>query len=541
MIPRLTLPPNASTLALIALAFALPGLAGHDLWKTHDAIALGIVHDMATSGTPLVPRVAGTLWLFDPPLYHWLAAGFGAVLGRVMEFHSAARLASGVLVLGAFWLIYLAGRDWAAPAEDRRVHGSAAMLVLLGCIGLIVHAHEALPELASLAALAGALAALPHAARRPLAAGTLFGAGLGLAALSTAWPASAALFAAVVIAHAACPAWRTRKALIFLPASLLVATLLAASWPLALYRRAPEAFEIWRALVSEPYGHPLNNLRYLVVTGSWFAFPAWPLALWALWSLRRRWREPELFVTAAATFLMLLAAAYWGPQQDVQLIPLLAPLALLACRGTLVLRRGAAGALDWFGVLGFGFFGGLLWFCWFAMLTGVPQRFASNFFRTAPGFTPELGVLRVLFALLLAAAWIYLVFFVTRSPMRSLLRWAAGIVLLWGTGAMLLMPWADYQKTYRSVALQLRSKIPVGSGCIAQKSLGVSQAAALDYHAGIRTQSFDIVKPKACPLLLVQGSPQHEFDGPGAGWTKLADVGRPGDRAERYRLYRLSK
>ena len=27
-------------LALIALAFALPGLAGHDLWKTHDAIGL---------------------------------------------------------------------------------------------------------------------------------------------------------------------------------------------------------------------------------------------------------------------------------------------------------------------------------------------------------------------------------------------------------------------------------------------------------------------------------------------------------------------
>ena len=38
--------------------------------------------------------------------------------------------------------------------------------------------------------------------------------------------------------------------------------------------------------------------------------------------------------------------------------------------------------------------------------------------------------------------------------------------------------------------------------------------------------------------MLVQGSPQHEFDGPGAGWAKLADVGRPGDRSERYRLYR---
>ena len=69
----------------------------------------------------------------------------------------------------------------------------------------------------------------------------------------------------------------------------------------------------------------------------------------------------------------------------------------------------------------------------------------------------------------------------------------------------------------------------------------MSQAAALDYHGGIRTRAFDIVRPTACPILLVQGSPAHEFDGPGAGWVKLADVGRPGDRFERYRLYRVSR
>jgi hypothetical protein len=171
------------------------------------------------------------------------------------------------------------------------------------------------------------------------------------------------------------------------------------------------------------------------------------------------------------------------------------------------------------------------------MLTGVPPRFAHNFYKVAPGFVPEFKFLPVAFALALALGWVYLVFFCTRSPMRSLLRWAAGVVLLWGTFAMLLMTWADYQKSYRSVALQLRSKIPVGSVCIAQKALGVSQAAALDYHAGIRARPFSIAKPDACPLLLVQGNPQHEFDGPGAGWVKLADVGRPGDRGERYRLY----
>jgi len=541
MLPRLTLPPKPGTLALIALAFALPGLAGHDLWKTHDAIGLGIVHDMAEAGTPLVPRIAGNPWLFDPPPYHWLALGFGKALQLILEFHSGARLASGALVLAAFFLIYLAARHWAQSGEDRRAHGAAAMLVLLGSIGLMVHAHEALPELAALAALCGALAALPHAARRPLPAGALFGAALGFAALSAAWISPAALLVAVIAAHVACPQWRTRGAVGFIAVSLLVGSVIAASWPLALAWREPEAFSLWRTVAWQPIGDPAANLRYFLVTGSWFAWPAWPLAVWAAWSQRRRWNEPRLFVPAVASVLILLLSAYWGPPQDVHLIPLLAPLALIAYRGALGLRRGAAGALDWFGVLAFGFFGLLLWVCYLAMLTGVPLRFAGNFFRTAPGFTPEFKILHVAFALALAAGWVVLIFYTTRSPMRSVLRWAAGIVLLWGTGAMLLMPWADYQKSYRSVALQLRSKIPVGSGCIAQKALGVSQAAALDYHAGIRARPYDLVRPNACPLLLVQGNPQHEFDGPGAGWVKLADVGRPGDRAERYRLYRLSK
>lgn len=541
MLPRLTLPPSNATLALMALAFALPGLTGHDLWKTHDAIGLGIVYDMATGGNPLVPRVAGMPWLFDPPLYHWMAAGFGSAFQSFAEFHSAARVASGVLVLASFWLIYIAARDAEAQDADRRTSGAAAMLVLLGSVGLMVHAHEALPELACLAALCGGLAVLPHAARRPLTAGLLFGVAIGTAALAAIWIASASLLTAAVLAHLVWPQWRTRSAAVFLSASVLVALIIASSWPLALAWRAPDAYALWRVAAWQPIGEPLANLRYFLATGSWFAFPGWLLGLWAAWTLRRRWREPRLFVPAVACLLMLAGVAYWGPPQDVNLIPLLAPLALIAYQGALGLRRGAAGALDWFGVLGFGFFAALVWLGWFAMLTGLPERIANNFFKSAPAFVLEFRVVPVLLALALTLGWLYLVFFTTRSPVRSVLRWASGIVLLWGMFAMLWMPWADYQKSYRSVALQLRSKMPVGAGCMVQKSLGVSQAAALDYHANIRAQPFDIVRPNACPLMLVQGSPQHEYDGPGAGWVKLADVGRPGDRSERYRLYRLQR
>jgi hypothetical protein len=81
-----------------------------------------------------------------------------------------------------------------------------------------------------------------------------------------------------------------------------------------------------------------------------------------------------------------------------------------------------------------------VWLGWFAMLTGVPPRVAHNFSKTAPAFSLEFKVLPVLLALALTLGWLYLVFFTTRSPMRSLLRWASGIVLLWGSFAMLWMP-----------------------------------------------------------------------------------------------------
>jgi 4-amino-4-deoxy-L-arabinose transferase-like glycosyltransferase len=535
---RLPLPPTA--LALIALAFVLPGLAGHELWKSQDALGIGIVYDMAKSGELVVPRVSGWLLLNDPPLYHWVALAFAKLLQFVIEFHSGARLASGAFVLLAFWLIYRAGRDWVIT-QDRAASGSAAMLLLLGSVGLMVHAHEAVPELATLAALCGAFAALSVAQKHPIAAGLAFGAALGAGIASSSWVTPAALYLAVVAAHFVHAPWRTRQALLFLGAATVVALALGALWPAALFRRAPEAFAQWWALNVRPQANIGASLRYFLNNIGWFAWPAWPLALWALWSLRRRWREPQLFVPALTVLIMLPGLVVWGQPQSVTLLPLLAPLVTLAVQGVPSLRRGAAAALDWFGLVTFAFFGGLVWLGYIAMMTGLPPKIAHNFAKLAPGFVPEFNPFLFLVALALTATWIYLMFFTVYSSTRSIARWATGIVLLWGTFATLWMPWADHQKSYRSVALQLRSKIPVGTTCIAQRGMGIPQGASLDYYGDILPRAFEIGKPRECPLVLVQGSPQHEFDAPGPGWTKLADVGRPGDKGERFRLYKFGK
>lgn len=558
MLPRLALPPSHTVLALIALAFVAPGLVGHDPWRAFDVIAIEIAHQMHLSGDWIVPRVAGEPWLEDPPFYHWLALAFGKAFGSLLGFHNAVRIASGMAMLAALWSLYLAARhsavatdatdpvDGGAIRAERRGAGAAALLLLLGSTGLIVHAHEAVPDIATLAAECAALCLLFLGRSNPVRAGLAFGAALGVAFLSTGLVVPLALGAAALLAHAVCDEWRTAKAPGFLVAAATAFALVAVSWPIALALRAPELAQVWWQGATHPRGDFGENLSYYLGTASWFAWPAWPLAAWSAWVLRAQWRTPRVFVPLASALIALPAIAWAGPQQDINAMLLVPPLALLGAHGVAHLRRGAANSLDWFGVTTFSVFSGLIWLGYIAMLTGAPRKIARIFAKNAPGFVPQFDFLAVAIALALTLAWLYLVFFAMRSPTRGVTRWAAGVALLWGCFATLLLPWADHVKSYRSVALQIRATLPADAGCIVAHELGVPQRAALSFHAGIRTEPAEAAASSTeahgaavprCRFLIVQGKPRAEL-APGPGWSKLADVGRPGDRGERYRLYR---
>jgi 4-amino-4-deoxy-L-arabinose transferase-like glycosyltransferase len=537
--PRLSLPPSHAVLVLIALAFVVPGLVEHDPWRAFDVIAIEVVRQMHLTGDWVVPRIAGEPWLEDPPFYHWLALVFAKAFGWLLGFHNAVRLASGLLVMAALWFLYLAARHSSSKGEHRSTGASAALL-LMGSVGLIVHAHEAVTDLAALAAMCAALAFLVSSHRKPVKTGLAFGASLGIAFLSTGPVVPAVVGTAALLAHLACDEWRNARALRFLAPAAAAFAVIAASWPLVFYLRAPELAHTWWFEATHPRGDFWPNLRYYLSIASWFTWPAWPLALWSAWVQRRELRAPRIFVPMSTALLALPAIAWLGPQQDINAFVVLAPLALLGAHAVARLRRGATNALDWFGVMTFGFFTSLVWLAYVAMYTGVPPKIANNFLKTAPGFTAHFELLPFVVALALTLAWLYLAFFTVPSPTRAVTRWATGVALLWGTFATLLLPWADHIRSYRGVALQLRSGIPAGAGCIAQSELAAPQRAALSYHAGIRTEPLRaqrVSEAPKCRYLIVQGSPKEERS-PGPGWRKVAEANRPADRGERYRLYR---
>jgi len=529
---RIALPLPPGLFALLIAAYLLPGQLGHDLWKAEDAIGIGIVHQMLEHGQWLVPHLAGEPYWEDGPFHYWVAALTAKLLGWMLAPHDGARLANALMMAAVFALVHLTGRDLYA-----RLEGTSAVLVLLGCLGLLVHAHETLGEISMLAGQALAWYGIALLRGKPYRGGWLLGLGLTVAALSKGVPAVAAPLAVALAAPLLSSGWRRREVLAALTQAVLTFALLVGAW-LALAERgsAGTAQAWWQANAAQfavPQGEALDFWGRVLV---WATFPAWPLAAWTLWESRRRVFPPGTRILIAAIAATLAVLLFLGDPREVYAMPVLLPLSLLAGAGLPSLRRGAANALTWFGVMSIGILGATVWFGWFAMTTGFPPSVARHFTRLEPGFVGQFSWIAFVVALACTLGWLALILKSERSTaFRSVTFWAAGITLLWALAMTLLLAWIDYGKSYRLVAQALKKNIPAGTRCVESRGLDEAQRAIFDYRIEVLTRRAERHGDTGCPVLLVQAQ-QGDSDNLGPGWKFLWEGRRPRDR-ERYRLY----
>lgn len=517
--------PRLPALAVIALAaiYLLAGTVGHDPWKTEDAIHIGIVHGFLTGGDWLFPHVAGEPWPHTAPLYHWIAAALGRLLDGLLPLHDAVRLATALF--GAIFLFALAR---AARAFHGETAGRIAPLLAMGTLGLLLPLHEAQPAVAGLACAAlawwgGGLLLREETASRWR--GTLLlGIGTGLAL-----PAHG--LAGLVMAAAALPAPTFRRDWRSLALALLVALPLVAAWPMVLANGAPE---LWNAWWQNEWAE-VTRARALpgAAHAELLAWATWPLLPPALWSLRLRQQQPGQLLLPLLGVLIGLAWFLSGSYRLLSLLPAMIPLALLAAYGTERLRRGAANAFDWFGLMTFGFFAALVWLGASAQALGWPPRIAANFEKLAPGHDADYTFLALAWAVALTAAWLWS-WRLPRAHWRASLHWAAGTTLVWGLLAALWMPWIDHGRSYRPVAFALRAALPADAGCVERAGLGAAQRASLDYFTGIRTQPLARAR-QHCDWRLSVDDPARVTP---AGWIEIWRGGRPSDRKERWYLER---
>ena len=557
--------PRWALLAL-CLLYIVPGLIGRDPWKNEDAAGFGIMWTMAHGGISdwLWPNIAGLQRAQEGPLAFWIGGLTIKLFGWLLGDALAARVATALFfVLGSIsvWnATYLLGRRNDAqplrlafggqpePADYGRTLADGALLIYLGCLGLLFHSHSTSANALAVSLVACSL----YLAVRFLDAASIrtaaeLGAVLGLLALTRGWVVPLALYSGMFTLAAfryKRNAWR------LLLAGVPVTLLLIASWVLLCDRVQPfnsSPFESWMLWNIQRINPPTwGALQYLLKDSMWFAWPAWPFAGWAVYAWRRQgW---PLHIILPSTFVIALAAlALLDPQSEQgMLLPLLPPLAVLAAFGLPTMKRSAINAVDWFSVMTLTFVASALWLYWIAKQTGWPPTLAKSALRLVPGFKPELNFIAVFVAVCASVFWIMLVHWrISRRPSvlwRAVVLSSGGGILCWVLLMTLWMPPINYSKSYALVATQIAEKLPPVGKCVAT-NVGPAQRASFAYFGAI---PFADVNETQCDFLLLQDN--HPKNGDigtisrdGAPWQLIWQGRRPSDRDERFRLYRRSQ
>ena len=531
-------PAKTALFLVVCAAWLLPGLIGHDPWKTDDAVSFGVVSEMLKGGDWMIPFVAGEPYLERAPLFFWVSALFAKLFGAVLPLHDAARLAAGF-----FMAVTLAATSLAAMA----IHGERAarisVLLLIGCVGLLIRAHEMSTDLAGLAGVALGLLGFALCAKRPRLGGAVAGLSIATAFLGDGFFPAFLLVAVGALLPFAGGAWRTRGYAIAAGIALAIALPLAAAWPIAFAYKSPALWHEWlsQALASRWSGSTaragFTDLFYFAKIITWYAWPALPLAAWTLWRARKTIRQrPNLQLPLAALVVFFTALTLVAEAREVNALPLLLPLVLLGVAELDSIRRGAASALDWFGVTTFFLFGALIWLGWIAAMTGSPEPIAAWLQREVPGYKYAFRFIPFALAMLLTLVWIVVVARSLRTTRRAVVNWAAGITMTWMLVMTLGLPLVDQARSYRATAEQLRAALG-GSLCTVGMGLGDPQRALLDHYIQLRTFKPEHPNAANCKTLLVQGAPGR-LPEVGAQWAEAWRGSRPGDKTEVFVLYR---
>jgi len=531
-------PLKTALFLVVCVTWLLPGLVGHDPWKYDEAVVFGAVNEILRTGDWIHLRIAGEPFFGKAPLFVWTAALLAKLLGGVLAAHDAARLSAGVFVAATIVFLSRAGMELQGERGIR-----VSVLLLIGCLGLLIRAHEMTSDLTSLAASAMALWGLALAHRRPYAGGAITGAAMGIGFLGDGFLPAGMIAFTMLVLPALGHHWRTPRYLGTVAAAIVVAAPLAALWPLLLSMSGPGNLQQWLAYAmasrwTDPVPHEGLEMFYFARLLPWYAWPAWPLAAWALYRSRRTLRERrDLLLPLGAFIAFFLVASVMGEARDANAMPLLIPLVILGAAELDSLPRGAASALDWFGTMTFLCLAAIIWIGFYAATTGHPAAALAWITREVPDFKYKFSFLSCALAALLTLIWIVVVARSLRSTRRAIVNWAAGITMSWMLMMTLGLPLVEQARSYRDVSARVVLALPQDFRCIARQNLGDAQRALLDYFANITTTPVEMPASILCNALIVQGS-TLKTPAVNPEWEEVWRGSRPGDRHELFIVYR---
>ena len=567
--------PASATLALprvalfaLCLLYILPGLFGRDPWKTDDAAGFGIMWTMAHGVWQdwIWPNIVGLPMPEKGPLTFWIGALciklFGWLIGDALASRISTVLFFLLGSLSVWYATFLLGRRSEAQplklafggqpesVDFGRTLADGALLIYLGCLGLLLQSHETSAEALQVALIAATLyAAVRLFDQSTKRAAIGCGIVLGLLTLTRGWIVPAVLLAGVLVLAELRDRAVLRKLLMI---TLPLACAVSASWLIVAnclqpFGSSPSAG--WTSWNLTQLGLPsIRTFNYFLRYGIWFTWPAWPFAGWAVYAWRKQ--RAALHIALPLTFVIVSVVLVLTNPTETKaiLLPLLPPLAILAAFGLPTMKRGAINAVDWFSVMTLTASAAFIWIGWIAKQTGWPPQIARNAFKLAPGFTPEFNLFATLVAAVATAAWIGIVHWrISRQPSvlwRAVVLSSGGVILCWLLLMTLWLPWINYGKSYAGVAQQIALKLPRSTNACVDTNVGPTQRTSFAYFGQLQFAPFNGGR---CDFLLLQDAndPRDDaalfqpFHGK-AHWSLMWEGRRPSDRDERFRLYRRS-
>jgi 4-amino-4-deoxy-L-arabinose transferase-like glycosyltransferase len=550
--------------ALIALCllYILPGLIARDPWKNVDAASFGIEWTMAHGGLDdwLWPHIANLTMPDEGPLAFWLGALCIRLFGWLLGDPMAARIASiGFFLLGSLSVWYttfmlgcraeaqplrLAFGGQPEPKDYGRTLADGALLIYLGCLGLLYPVHATTAKALEIALVAyamyGAVKLFENPTRK---AAAVLGATLGLLVLTRGFVVPVALWCGLLTLTLLRDkaAWR-QLVLVALPCAMAI----TGAWFVVNLLAHPienspiHAWATWNLTrVDWP---SFESLKYLLRYGIWFAWPAWPFAGWAIYAWRKQFKAlhialPFLFF---AVFVLLCLI---DPVSEVGvLMPLVPPLAILAAFGLPTMKRGAINAVDWFSVIILTLFALVIWMYWVSLQTGFPLP-KEKILKLLPGFKPEFHVISFVVAVTATIGWVVLVHWrISRHPSvlwRAVVLSTGGGILCWLLLMTLWLPAFNYARSYATVAADIADHLPAMPHCV-EADVGADQMASFAYFGNIQFSQFEGAR---CDYLLLQESSRNREEmarihGATNQWELVWEGRRPSDKDERFRLYK---
>ncbi|HKW79577.1 MAG TPA: glycosyltransferase family 39 protein [Casimicrobiaceae bacterium] len=529
-------------LPLAVAIYVFPGLIGHDPWKQDETYVTSIIAHLERTHDWIVPRSAGLPFLEKPPLYFAVAEASADLFEGRLALHDAARLANALWMAITFGSVALAARrSW----PDRAYAPSAAVLTLIACLGLVLQAHLLVVDVALLAGFAVALLGLALLLERPAAGGALLGTGAGVGFLAKGLLAPGCVGLTALLLPALFRAWRTRAYGRAVGFATLACLPWLVVWPVALYLRAPELFDqwFWQQNLGRFFGYASLGASpeswYYAKTLPWFAFPALPLAAWALWRRRSGWRDDRpLQSCAVMTAVIIATLSLAGSMRALYLLPALLPMSLLAAAEAETLpakvqRHLGAIACAIFGVAALALWG----MCLAIAVSGSPPDWLGLGEWLPLNDAPRAQPIAVALAAAATVAWLATLRRLVRSRIAAVAGCALGLMLVWLLLATLWMPWINAAKSYRAMFDDMRLHLPQRFDCVNSLRLGESEAAMLDYEGGIVAVPLEKIPGSRCSLVWVQDNQSDPSEAPDPSWTLLWSGHRPGDSKERHRLF----